>query len=177
MLKLVEAVIEDMDKQLERIVKSMVPLDDSQIWSRARDTMNSIGNLCLHLAGNERMNLISAIGGQTFTRERSKEFTTEGGIPREELIRLLTDTRTETKEILARLTEEDLDREVAIHYGLEDWNRMLRVQAEEGETYEIKEIGKLLVAVAAHYGYHTGQIVLLSKLLKDTGEHITGQYH
>lgn len=177
MLKLVEAVIEDMDKQLERIVKSLDPLDDSLVWSRPKDTMNSIGNLCLHLAGNERMNVISAIGDRPFIRERSKEFTTEGGISKEELIRHLTDTRAEAKNILARLTEKDLDREVAIHYGLEDWNRMLRVQAEEGETYEVKVVGKLLVAVAAHYGYHAGQIVLLSKLQKDTGEHVTGQYH
>lgn len=54
---------------------------------------------------------------------------------------------------------------------------MLRVNASENETYEVRVISRLLVQVAAHYGYHAGQIVLLSKLMKDSNEHITGQYH
>lgn len=54
---------------------------------------------------------------------------------------------------------------------------MLRVNASKDETYEVRVISRLLIQVAAYYGYHAGQIVLLSKILKDTDEHITGQYH
>ena len=86
-------------------------------------------------------------------------------------------TRSESESILSVLSEEDLKREVIIRYDLEDWNRMLRVNASENETYEVRVISRLLVQVAAHYGYHAGQIVLLSKLMKDSNEHITGQYH
>jgi uncharacterized damage-inducible protein DinB len=177
MLELTRNVLEDMEKQLDRIIKSINQLDDDLIWKKMKDSMNSIGNLCLHLAGNEYQNLISAIGNKPFIRERTREFNSEGGISKDELISLLSKTRSESASILSALSEEDLKREVIIRYDLEDWNRMLRVNASEDETYEVRLISRLLVQVAAHYGYHAGQIVLLSKLLKDSNEHITGQYH
>ncbi|MDQ0492441.1 hypothetical protein [Paenibacillus brasilensis] len=48
---LIKHVLEDMNKQLDRIIKSINPLDDDLIWKKMKDSMNSIGNLCLHLAG------------------------------------------------------------------------------------------------------------------------------
>jgi uncharacterized damage-inducible protein DinB len=177
MLDLTKNVLEDMNKQLDRIIMSLNQLDDDLIWKKMKDSMNSIGNLCLHLAGNEYQNLISAIGNKPFIRERSREFNSEGGLSKDELNSLLLRTRSESASILSVLSAEDLEREVIIRYDLEDWNRMLRVNASEGETYEVRVISRLLVQVAAHYGYHAGQIVLLSKLLKDSNEHITGQYH
>ncbi|WP_226002089.1 DUF1572 family protein [Paenibacillus sp. BJ-4] len=174
---LIKHVFEDMNKQLDRIIKSINPLDDDLIWKKMKDSMNSIGNLCLHLAGNEYQNLISAIGNKPFIRERTREFNSEGGISKDELISVLMRTRSESVSILSVLSDEDLKREVTIRYDHEDWNRMLRVSASEDETYEAREISQLLVQVAAHYGYHAGQIVILSKILKDANEHITGQYH
>ncbi|MBY9078898.1 DUF1572 family protein [Paenibacillus sp. HN-1] len=178
MLEIVTNILEDMDKQLNRILKSLDRLDDDLIWTRLKASTNSIGNLCLHLAGNEYQNLVSAIGGKPFIRERSRrEFEPEGGITRDELKQLLLGTRAESARILSNLAEEDLDREVTIRYSLEDWNRMHRVNASEDETYDVRSVRLLLIQVATHYGYHAGQIVLISKLLKDTDEHITGQYH
>ncbi len=63
---------------------------------------------------------------------------------------LLLRTRSESESILSVLSEEDLKREVIIRYDLEDWNRMLRVNASENETYEVRVISGLLVQVAAH---------------------------
>ncbi|MBD0382854.1 DinB family protein [Paenibacillus sedimenti] len=178
MLELTKNVLEDMDKQLNRIIKSLNHLDDDLIWKKMKDSTNSIGSLCLHLAGNEYQNLVSAIGNKPFIRERSRrEFNSVGDMSRAELESLLLRTRSESCRILSALSEEDLKREVIIQYGLEDWNKMLRVNASENETYEVRVISRLLIQVAAHYGYHAGQIVLLSKLLKDTDENITGQYH
>ncbi|AIQ65481.1 hypothetical protein PSTEL_22555 [Paenibacillus stellifer] len=178
MLEIVTDVLEDMDKQLNRIVKSLDHLDDELIWTRLKASTNSIGNLCLHLAGNEYQNLASAIGGKPFIRERSRrEFDPEGGITKEELKELLLSTRAESARILSSLTEEDLNREVIIRYSLEDWNRMHRVNASEDEAHDVRKVRTLLIQVAAHYGYHAGQIVLISKLLKDRDDNITGQYH
>ncbi|MFD0696669.1 DUF1572 family protein [Paenibacillus sp. GCM10027628] len=177
MLDLIKHVIEDMNKQLNRIITSINHLDDDLIWKKMKDSTNSIGNLCLHLAGNEYQNLISAVGNKPFIRERSREFNAEGGLSADELISLLLRTRSESVNVLSGLSDEDLKREVIIRYNHVDWNKMLRVSASEDETYEVREISRLLVQVAAHYAYHTGQIVLLSKILKDTNEHITGQYH
>lgn len=178
MLEIVKNVLEDMDKQLNRIIKSLDNLDDDLIWKKLSSSTNSIGNLCLHLAGNEYQNFVSAIGNNPFIRERSRgEFEPEGGMTRDELKKLLQRTRSDTTSILSNLSEKDLNREVIIRYSLEDWNKMHRVNALEDETYDTRVIRLLLIQVAAHYGYHTGQIVFLTKLLKDIDENITGQYH
>ncbi|MCL6602227.1 MAG: DUF1572 domain-containing protein [Paenibacillus sp.] len=166
-----------MNKQLDRIEKSMDGLSDELIWRRMKDSMNSIGNLCLHLAGNEHQNVVSAIGDRPFIRERTREFSTDGGISKEELIILLRRTRSEAKDVLSALSNDDLSREVIIRFDREDWNRMHRIEARADKTYDTRLIGRLLIQVSAHYGYHAGQIVMLAKLLRDTNEHITGQYH
>jgi uncharacterized damage-inducible protein DinB len=176
MLELIHIVLEDMDKQLHRIIKSLNYLDDDLIWKRMKESTNSIGNLCLHLAGNEYQNFVSAIGNKPFIRERSqKEFNIEGGMTRDELKNILLRTRSESTSVLSTLSQEDLEKEVIIRYDLEDWNRMHRDNASENE--DVRAISRLLIQVAAHYGYHAGQIVLLTKLITDIDENITGQYH
>jgi hypothetical protein len=85
MQKLISNVLEDMDKQLHRIIKSLSNLDDEMIWKRLKVSTNSVGNLCLHLAGNEYQNFVSAIGNKAFIRKRSQgEFNIEGGMTRDE---------------------------------------------------------------------------------------------
>ncbi|MFJ7730611.1 hypothetical protein ACIQXF_01825 [Lysinibacillus sp. NPDC097231] len=135
-------------------------------------------SLLTFLAGNEYQNFASAIGNKPFIRNRSQgEFNTEGGMTKDELINLLLMTRAESTFILSNLSKDDLQREVIIRYDLNDWNRMHRVNASEDETYDVSVISRLLIQVGAHYGYHAGQIVLLSKLMIDIDENITGQYH
>ncbi len=177
MIALIQYVMEDMNKQLDRIEKSLNLLNNELVWTRTKESMNSIGNLCLHLAGNEYQNFVSAIGNRPFIRERSREFTTDGGLSKDGLISLLRDTRSQSEEVLSALSNDDLSREVIIHYSQEDWNRMYREAAQAGETYDTRVIGRLIVQVSAHYGYHAGQIVVLAKMLRDTNEHISGQYH
>ncbi|MFC5529541.1 DUF1572 family protein [Cohnella yongneupensis] len=177
MIELIKHVMEDMNKQLDRVEKSLNQLNDELIWRRMKDSMNSIGNLCLHLAGNEYQNFVSAIGNRPFIRERTREFTTDGGISKEELIILLRKTRSESEDVLSELSNDDLSREVTIHYDREDWNRMHRSDAHAEETYDTRLIGRLLIQVSAHYGYHAGQIVVLAKMLRGTNEHVTGQFH
>jgi len=177
MIEVINYVLEDMNKQLVRIEKSLQPLDDNPIWKKMKNPMNSIGNLILHLAGNEYQNFVSAIGNKPFIRERTREFTTEGGISKEALISLLRKTRSESEHVLSALTNEDLTREVIIRYDRDDWNRMYQSNVSSDETFDRRVIGRLLIQVSAHYGYHAGQIVVLSKILTDTNEHVTGQYH
>lgn len=177
MVELIKNVMEDMNKQLDRIERSLNLLDEGLIWRRMNDSMNSVGNICLHLAGNEYQNFVSAIGNRPFIRERSREFTTDGGISKLELISLLRKTRSDSENVLFALHEDDLSREVIIRYDLEDWRRMHRIESPVHETSDSRVICRLLIQVAAHYGYHAGQIVLLTKMLTGTKEHITGQYH
>ncbi|WP_405169733.1 hypothetical protein MHI12_16225 [Paenibacillus sp. FSL H8-0280] len=99
------------------------------------------------------------------------------GISREKLILLLRETRKESENVVAALSNDDLSREVIIRYDREDWNRTQPTNRCTEETYDTRVIGRLLIQVSAHYGYHAGQIVVLAKMLQDTQEHVTGQYH
>ncbi|MCP1427139.1 hypothetical protein MHI01_02425 [Paenibacillus sp. FSL M7-0656] len=60
-----------------------------------------------------------------------------------------------------------MSREVIIRYDREDWNRMHRTNRCTEETYDTRVIGRLLIQVSAHYGYHAGQIVVLAKIRKN----------
>jgi hypothetical protein len=42
-----------MNSELNKIEESVNRLSDEQIWTRLRENTNSIGNLCMHLAGND----------------------------------------------------------------------------------------------------------------------------
>ena len=50
-------------------------LDDEQIWRRAGDPQNAIGNLVLHLCGNVRQWIGWSIGGLPDIRLRDAEFS------------------------------------------------------------------------------------------------------
>ena len=120
---------------------------------------------------------MSAIGNRPFIRERNREFTMDGGLSKEELIILLRKTRSESEDVLSALSNDDLSREIIIRYDRGDWNRMHRSDAPADETNDTRLVGRMLIQVSAHYGYHAGQIVVLAKMLRDTNEHVTGQYH
>ena len=57
-----------------RIEKCLRDLTPEQIWFRANDASNSIGNLLLHLAGSSRYWAVEVIGGQPVGRNRQQEF-------------------------------------------------------------------------------------------------------
>ena len=80
------------------------------MWARPTDAMNSIGNLMLHLAGNVRQYLVSGIGGAKDVRERPKEFSERGPIPRTELLARLETTVAEAQAALKKTPAEDFLR-------------------------------------------------------------------
>ena len=47
---------------LARIKHCLGQLDEAQVWQRPRPSMNSVGNLFLHLSGNLRQRLLSVVG-------------------------------------------------------------------------------------------------------------------
>ncbi|MDF2936095.1 MAG: hypothetical protein K0Q90_1468 [Paenibacillaceae bacterium] len=174
---LVQDALSYMNSQLELIEKSLALLPEEKLWAKPGPELNSPGNYCLHLAGNEYQHFVTAVGGKPLIRQRSQEFTTAGGMNREELLQLLKGVRQESAGILGTLTEEDLSREVFVPYQSEDWQRMKPGATVEEETGDRRLIRTLLVRVPAHYGYHTGQIVLLSKILTGASVHLTGLFH
>jgi hypothetical protein len=51
-----------LDKELEKNQLALSRISDEALWKKLREGTNSIGNLCLHLAGNEYHNIVSSIG-------------------------------------------------------------------------------------------------------------------
>ncbi|XEC96612.1 DinB family protein [Paenibacillus tarimensis] len=173
----VEEILRTMDTALNRIHICLDSLSEDQVWCRLKPNMNSIGNLCVHLAGNEYQHFVSGIGERPLVRQRTLEFTSDRGYSKNELKELLNQTRNESKSILNNLIEQDLDRQVKVMYSLEDWNRMKERSPEETDPWYSRSIQVILFQVCEHYGYHTGQIVLLTKLIKDIEGSITGYKH
>ncbi|MBP1157259.1 MULTISPECIES: DinB family protein [unclassified Paenibacillus] len=155
-----------LDNELERIGLALSRLSDEQLWHKLKDETNSVGNLCLHLAGNEYHSIVSSIGGEPYVRERSAEFLMENGYTRRELSERLYSVREKSREVLAALSEEDLYREVYVYYP-----------PEAGIASYTRKMMDLLYHVTAHYAYHTGQIVYITRMLQKHNEHLLKWRH
>src|SRR4051812_13227285 len=75
-----------------KIISCMNELGENEIWKRPNNVSNSIGNLILHLCGNITQYIISSLSETEDTRERDKEFSTDGGYSKSELISKLNVT-------------------------------------------------------------------------------------
>jgi uncharacterized damage-inducible protein DinB len=116
------------------------------LWRRPAPGANSIGNLLLHLAGNVRQWIVAGVGGAADTRERAAEFAAEDGADGPELLAHLAGTLAETDVVLARLSGDAL----------------LDRRAIQGREVSVLEA---IYHVTEHFGMHTGQIILLTKML------------
>ncbi|TAE47440.1 MAG: DUF1572 domain-containing protein [Bacteroidetes bacterium] len=141
-----------LEESFFRIRKCLSLLEDDAIWWRPNEQSNSVGNLVLHLCGNARQWMLSALGGLPDTRQRQAEFDERGPVARTELLSLLDTLERELSALLDRLGPEDLER-------------MYEVQGFQESGVAI------LVHVTEHVSYHTGQITYFVKMHtgKDTG--------
>jgi hypothetical protein len=95
-------------ERLGRIEHCVGQLNDGQVWWRPHGSMNSVGNILLHLCGNLRQWVVSGVGGVPDTRDRPTEFAERGPMPRDELIRRLEAVVAEADAALAALDESRL---------------------------------------------------------------------
>jgi uncharacterized damage-inducible protein DinB len=177
LLLVISEILKTMNTKLDIIDNCLNALTYEQIWSKMQPNMNSIGNLCVHLAGNEYQNFISGIGQKPFVRERSLEFTLQGGYSKDELVNLLRSVRSQSIKQLDEFSEAELHANVIIRYSVEDWNKMKDRNTKESEPYYTRNLLTLLFQVSEHYGYHTGQIVVLTKLLNPSIGSLSGYRH
>jgi uncharacterized damage-inducible protein DinB len=134
---------------MPKIRKCLDVLSEEDVWWRAHETDNSVGNLLLHLSGNVRQWIISGVGGVPDHRERSKEFSERSHISTQELWALLEKTMSEADAVLAAFPREQL---------LEKRN----IQKYETTTLQA------IFHVVEHFSYHTGQIIYVTKLRRGT---------
>ena len=134
---------------LGKIEQAIEPLSQEQFWWRGNEASNSIANLLLHLRGNLSQWILAGLGGQPFERHRSEEFAARpgpGGRSKAELLAGLAATVTRCRETIRSLSADELAR-------------VRRIQKYELDGY------RALFHTVEHMSYHTGQIVLLAKLL------------
>jgi hypothetical protein len=93
---------------LARIDHCVGQLDDGQVWWRPHGSMNSVGNILLHLCGNLRQWVVSGVGGVPDTRDRPAEFAERGPVPKGELLSRLVAVVAEADAALDALDESRL---------------------------------------------------------------------
>lgn len=136
------------NKSLPRIHKCLGELSDAEIWHRPNENVVSIGNLILHLCGNMRQWIITGIGGAPDIRERAKEFSEKGPLPRADLIQRLDSTLREACDVIRNA----------------DPVKLAQPRVVQGETTTGVSV---ILHVTEHFSYHTGQISLHTKLMKN----------
>jgi len=133
---------------LPKIERSLEQLSDEQVWWRANDRSNSIGNLILHISGNARQWIVAGLGGEHDDRKRDTEFAERRILPRKELLAHLRKAVSDFDQTLERFdTERLLDQ----------------FQIQGTATTALAAI----LHVTEHFSMHTGQIILLAKMLAD----------
>jgi hypothetical protein len=122
-------------------------LNDDQIWWKPNEQTNSVGNLTLHVCGAVMHFLCRGVGRQEYVRDRPAEFA----------------TRTMAKaDLIARLDEMVAKAEETFT-GL-DASQLSEPSTEPAYYSTVFED---LFGVAIHVAVHTGQIVYVTKLLKE----------
>ena len=125
-------------------------LSEEQVWARPCDSMNSVGNLLLHLCGNVRQWIIAGVGGAEDTRERQKEFDERGPIPKADLLAKLEATVQEASAVCESTSEETL------------------LEPKRIQGFESTGLGAILHS-ASHFRGHTQEIVHMSRTLLGKG--------
>jgi len=135
-----------LEDYLPKIERCLERLNDEQIWWRANEESNSIGNLVLHLCGNARQWIVSGVGGEADARDRDAEFAQRETIARDELVSLLRSTLADVARVLQGLDPETL----------------LARRTIQGSDVDVLEA---IFHVTEHFSMHTGQIIILTKML------------
>ena len=131
---------------LPKIERCLEKLTDEQIWWRANEESNSIGNLILHLCGNARQWIICGVGGQPDHRNRDSEFEQRDIIARDELLTLLRSTLAEVASTLR------------------SFDPLLLLEHRKIQGNDV-ELLYAIFHVTEHFSMHTGQIITLTKML------------
>ena len=120
-------------------------LSIEQIWWRPHESMNSVGNLVLHLCGNIRQWIINGVGEQPDTRDRPGEFAMRDELTADELSARLAEVQFEVRQTLDRLTDEAL------------------LASRRIQGFELTVLSAIFDSVP-HFKGHTQEIVFLTRL-------------
>ena len=123
-------------------------LDDRQLWLRPSDHSNSIGIIVQHISGNLHQWVCSAVGGETFHRNRAQEFEDGERKSKSDIMNLVEALSKNIQNVISHVSPESL-------------LSCRRIQGFD-ET-----VMSALLATLTHLELHVGQIMLLTKIMLD----------
>ncbi len=121
--------------------------DDDTVWETMPGTVNSAGNLALHVCGNLKHYIGSVLGGSGYVRNRESEFSARSK-SRSDLVRELEETIEVVANVLPQLTEStiaDTYPETVVGVNL--------------------PCGRFLLHLCAHASFHLGEVGYLRRCL------------
>ncbi len=129
---------------LPKIQAALETMEEEDLWWRPNPASNAAGNLVLHLAGNLRQWIVSAVGGGPDQRARAAEFAAQGELTRPDLLALLTEAVLDADAVLARTDPASL-------------SERRHVQGRDVTVLQA------IYHAVEHFSMHTGQILYLAK--------------
>lgn len=135
----------ELSSALSKIEHCLGQLNDEQIWWREKPSLNSIGNLLLHLCGNLKQWIVASFGSAKDARDRPAEFAERGPIPKSHLLHQLRGTVREAKEVLGNLTASQL------------------VDARRIQGFDLTGLAAIFDSVP-HFRGHTQEIIHMTRL-------------
>ena len=120
-------------------------IKDDQIWWRAEPSLNSIGNLILHVTGNLRQWGIVPLTGADDLRDRPAEFAETARLSRARLLEQLNQTTGEAQDL---------------------WSHQPAERLKESRVIQGFDVSLMLAIIHAstHFVGHAHQIILLTRL-------------
>ena len=122
-------------------------LSEEQLWWRPNEQSNSVGTLVLHVRGAVLHFLCRGVGGIDYERDRTAEFA-ESSVSKSELLAIFDEMVGKAGQ-----TFEALDAS--------------RLEEPSTEPAYYSTILEDLFGVAIHFASHTGQIVYVTKMLRE----------
>jgi len=131
-------------ENLDRIESCVPRLSEQLVWARDSDNENAVCNLLLHLDGNLRQWIVSAIGGAPGTRHRPSEFSARSGPAASVLVSNLRAAVQDAVRVIRSVPHHRLTEAVTI------------------QGNETTVLGAIF-HVVEHFSGHTYQIILMTK--------------
>ncbi|MCB0609354.1 MAG: DUF1572 family protein [Lewinellaceae bacterium] len=119
--------------------------DESKIWIHPAGISNSAGNLCYHLVGNLNHFIGQGLGHTGYVRNREEEFGIRD-VPKTRLLEMITDTESMLENVLPQIAD-------------------FTAPYPSGYFPEDNSIQFVINRLAAHLGYHVGQVNYHRRLL------------
>lgn len=143
-----------LDQSMAKIRHCLSQLNENQIWWRPEPTMNSIGNLMLHLAGNLRQWGVVPFTMATDRRDRESEFQEDARGENTDLLRHLESVVQDAKEQWQHLAAGQLRRKVDIQgFAVTHMHAIVHASSHfVGHTHQIIQLTRL--QLGTNYRFH-----------------------